>query len=55
MASTRKGLQRQHGGQVLFCDLGELIVNLGKTKVMIFNCWKKSILDFYFYFRGGGG
>jgi hypothetical protein len=28
------------------------MVNLGKTKVMIFNCLKKSLSGFHFYFRG---
>jgi hypothetical protein len=35
----------------MFCDLQELTINLGKIKVMIFNCLKKFLSDFYFYFK----
>jgi hypothetical protein len=35
----------------LFCDLRQLTVNLGKTKVMIFNGLKKTS-DLHFFFRG---
>jgi hypothetical protein len=36
----------------MLCDLWELMVNLGNSKVMIFNCSKQSISDFHFYFWG---
>jgi hypothetical protein len=35
-----------------FCDLRQLMVNLSKTKVMIFNGSKKVLLDHHFLFRG---
>jgi hypothetical protein len=37
LASSTTGLQRQLDALALFCDLRQLTVNLGKTKVMIFN------------------
>jgi hypothetical protein len=51
LASSPEGLQRQLDALALFCDLRQLTVNLGKTKVMIFNGSKKSI-DLHFFFRG---
>jgi hypothetical protein len=51
LASSPEGLQRQLDALALFCDLRQLTVNLGKTKVMIFNGLKKS-LDLHFFFRG---
>ena len=36
----------------LFCDLRQLTVNLGKSKVMIFNRSKKLLKDVHFFFRG---
>jgi len=35
-----------------FCNLQQLIVNLGKTKVIIFNASYHNIADYRFYFRG---
>jgi hypothetical protein len=35
----------------LFCDLQQFTINLGKTKVMIFNGSKK-FMDLHFFFRG---
>jgi hypothetical protein len=51
LASSPEGLQRQLNALALFCDLRQLMINLGKTKVMIFNESKKSI-DLHFFFRG---
>jgi hypothetical protein len=51
LASSPAGLQRQLDALALFCDLRQLTVNLGKTKVMIFNGSKKSV-DLHFFFRG---
>jgi len=36
----------------LFCDLYQLTINLGKTKVTIFNGSKKILFDYHFFFRG---
>jgi hypothetical protein len=46
LASTPTGLQRQLNSLTL-------MINLGKTKVMIFNFSKKLLLVFHFYFLGG--
>jgi hypothetical protein len=51
LASSLEGLQRQLDALALFCDLRQLTINLGKTKVMIFNGLKKSV-DLHFFFRG---
>lgn len=51
LSSSLEGLQRQMDALALFCDLQQLAVNLGKTKVMIFNGVKKT-LDLHFLFRG---
>jgi hypothetical protein len=51
LASSPAGLQRQLDALALFCDLWQLTINLGKTKVMIFNESKKSV-DLHFLFRG---
>jgi hypothetical protein len=45
LASSPDGLQRQLDTLALFCDLQQLTIYLGKTKVMIFNGLKKVILD----------
>ena len=50
-ASFPEGLQRQLDALALFCDLQQLMVNLGKTKVMIFNGLKKTS-NLHFFFRG---
>jgi hypothetical protein len=42
------GLQRQLDALALFCDLRQLTVNLGKTKVLIFIGSKKSV-DLHFF------
>jgi len=52
LASTPEGLQRQIDTLANFCDLQQLMVNLGKTKVMIFNASKSSLTDLHFYYRG---
>jgi hypothetical protein len=52
LASTLEGLQRQIDALASFCDLRQLTVNLGKTKVMIFNASKHPLTDLHFYFRG---
>jgi hypothetical protein len=51
LASSTEGLQRQLDALALFCGLRQLTVNLGKTKVMIFNGSNKT-LDLHFFFRG---
>jgi hypothetical protein len=51
LASSLEGLQRQLDALALFCDLRQLTINLGKTKVIIFNGSKKSV-DLHFFFRG---
>jgi hypothetical protein len=51
LSSSPEGLQRQLDALSLFCDLRQLMVNLGKTKVMIFNGLKKTS-NFHFLFRG---
>jgi hypothetical protein len=51
LASSPEGLQIQLDALALFCDLRQLTINLGKSKVMIFNGSKKSI-DFHFFFKG---
>jgi hypothetical protein len=45
------GLERQLDALALFCDLRQWTVNLGKTKVLIFNGSKKSV-DLHFFFKG---
>jgi hypothetical protein len=42
LASSPEGTQRQLDALALFCDLQQLMVDLGKTKVMIFNKLKKT-------------
>ena len=51
LASSLEGLQRQLDALALFCNLRKLTVNLGKTKVMIFNGVKKTS-NFRFLFKG---
>jgi hypothetical protein len=51
LASSPQGLQRQLDALALFYDLWQLTINLGKTKVMIFNGSKKS-MDLHFFFQG---
>jgi hypothetical protein len=50
LASSPTGLRRQLDALALLCDLQQLTVYLGKSKVMIFNETKKSV-DLHF-FRG---
>jgi hypothetical protein len=52
LASTLEGLQRQINALASFCDLRQLTINLGKTKVLIFNASKSSFIDLHFYYRG---
>jgi len=51
LASFPEGLERHLEALALFCDLRQLMVNLGKTKVIIFNGSKKSV-DLRFFFKG---
>lgn len=48
LASSPKSLQRLLDGLASFCVQRQLAVNLGKTRVMIFNCLKTSHLHFFF-------
>lgn len=48
LASSPDSLQRLLDGLASFCDQRQLVVNLGKTRVMIFNCLKTSHLHFFF-------
>ena len=41
-------LQRLLDGLASFCDSRELVVNLDKTRVMVFNYLRTSHLHFYF-------
>jgi hypothetical protein len=50
LASSLEGLQRQLNALAIFCNLRQLTINLGKTKVMIFNELKKT-MDLHFFFR----
>lgn len=50
LGSSPKGLQRLLVGLASFCDSWRLVVNLGKTLVMVFNCLKT--LHLHFYFQG---
>lgn len=52
LLSTPEGLQRQLNALTIFCDLHQLTVNLGKTKVGIFNKSKYILSKHHFYFRG---
>jgi len=51
LASSLEGLQRQLDALALFYSLRQLTINLGKTKVMIFNRLNK-ITYLHFFFRG---
>ena len=51
LASYLEGLQRHLDALSLFCDLRQLMVNLGKTKVMIFNKLRNNI-ELHLFFRG---
>ena len=48
LASSLEILQRLLDGLASFCDLHQLLVNLSKTRVMVFNYLKTSHLHFYF-------
>jgi hypothetical protein len=50
LSSSPEGLQRQMDALALFCNLQQLTINLGKTKVMIFNGVKKTS-DLHFFFK----
>jgi hypothetical protein len=39
LASTPEGLHRKIDALAIFCDLRQLMFNLGKTKVLIFNAY----------------
>ena len=54
-ALNLEGLQRQLDALALFSDLRYLMVNLGKTKVMISNGLKKLLSYHYFLFKGVKG
>ena len=49
LASSPDGLQRLLDRLALFCDQRQLVVNLGKTRIMVFNCLKTSHLHFTFW------
>jgi len=51
LASSLDVLQRQLDSVSLFCDLQQFTINLGKTKVMIFNGLNKFV-ELNFFFRG---
>jgi hypothetical protein len=51
LSSSPEGLQRPLDALALFCELRRLTINLGKTKVMIFNGVKKTS-NLHFLFRG---
>jgi hypothetical protein len=46
LASTPEGLQRQINPLASFCDLRQLVLNLGKTKLLIFNALKSSLIAY---------
>jgi len=52
LAFTPEGLQRQIYALASFCDLRQLTVNLGKTKVLIFNASKSSLTDLHLNYQG---
>jgi hypothetical protein len=52
LASTLVDPQRQRDALTMFFHLQESMINLGKTKVIIFNFSKKSLSDSHFYFKG---
>jgi hypothetical protein len=47
MASTPEGLQRRIDALTNFCDLRQSTINLGKTRVLIFNASKSSLIDLH--------
>jgi hypothetical protein len=51
LASTLEDLQRHIDDLTIFCDLPQLTINLGKTKVMIFNASKSFFSNRHFYFQ----
>ena len=48
LASSPEGLQRILDRLAYFCDMRQLVVNLEKTRVMVFNGLKTSYLHFHF-------
>ena len=48
LASSPDSLERLLDGLASFCDQRQLVVNLSKTRVMVFNCLKTSHLHFFF-------
>jgi hypothetical protein len=52
LASSPVGKQRWIVALANFCDLRQLIVNLGRTKVMVFNALKCAFSNSDFYFQG---
>ena len=48
LASSPDSLQRLLDGLASFCTQRQLVVNLFKTRVMVFNCLKTSHLHFFF-------
>lgn len=50
LSSSLKGLQRLLDALANFFDLKQMVVNLTKIKVVIFNTSKESLKDFHFYF-----
>jgi hypothetical protein len=51
LASSLEILQRQLDALALFCNLQQFTINLGKTKVMIFN-GSKNFVDLHLFFIG---
>ena len=51
LASSLEGLQRILDRLASFCDMRQLVVNLEKTHVMVFNSLKTSRLHFHFQGR----
>lgn len=48
LASSHEGLQRILDRLASFCDMRQLVMNLEKTRVMVFNGLKTSRLHFHF-------
>jgi len=52
LASSAERLQRKLDALAFLCDLRQLMINLLKTKIMIFNGSNKTLFDHHFFFRG---
>jgi hypothetical protein len=51
LASSLEGMYKQLDALEIFCDLHHFMINLGKTKVTIFNRSKKIHFDFLCFSR----